>query len=419
MSEYIFSSQEKESEYKRLCLIQDSFDPKSKNHLKKAGLKPGMDVLEVGLGAGSLASWLAQEVGESGSVLGVDLNTDYAIQVKGYDVLEGDILDLELPKHFDLIHMRYVLIHNKEAKEIIQKLYSLLKPEGKLVIEEPDFTLAKWIDANNIDACRRVNAAICKMFELEHLKPHYGSIFHLTLQEVGLEIKESKSYLHLCSGGEDVARLMALSTRALEDKYIQTGLCSCEDIQDYIQACENKDSLGVYYATIALISEKKDLVDECLDEPRKRALEEFPLDDGIYKAEKDEEILACFDLMKLLRKDLRAEAFVSEIRAQIKEGYELYYLIKDSEICSLAGGKVSRNLAWGKHLYICDFVSQIQSRSLGHGKEILEYLKQYAKEKECVSIHLDSGVQRFEAHKFYLREGFKIASHHFSYKIEI
>jgi len=31
-----------------------------------------------------------------------------------------------------------------------------------------------------------------------------------------------------------------------------------------------------------------------------------------------------------------------------------------------------------------------------------------------MQLHLDSGVQRYMAHKFYLREGFIIASHHFS-----
>ena len=44
MSQYIFSSQDKEAEYKRLCLIQDSFDEKTQKHLLKAGLKEGMDL---------------------------------------------------------------------------------------------------------------------------------------------------------------------------------------------------------------------------------------------------------------------------------------------------------------------------------------------------------------------------------------
>jgi len=420
MSEYIFSSAQKESEYKRLCLIQDSFDDKSKKHLKKAGLKINMDVLEVGLGAGSLAKWLSEEVTNSGSVLAVDLNTDYALDTQGYDVLQGDILDLEISKKFDLIHLRYVLIHNTSSKEIIKKLYSLLKPEGKLVLEEPDFTLAKWIDAKDIDACKRVNSAICKMFQSKGLKPHYGSTSYLSLEEAGFHIQDNTSYLHLCSGGDDIAKVMYLSTKALEQSYTQTGGCSAEDIQAYLQACEDPDSLCVYYATIAIIAQKKALKTvspKCEEKSLDTTPEPKVQKDGIFKAIEDDEILSCFELMGLLRKEIKAESFIFKIKEQMKEGYELFYLIKNAHICSLAGARVSNNLAWGKHLYVLDLVSD--ERSLGYGKEMLNYLKDYAKAEACDEIHLDSGVQRFQAHKFYLREDFKIASHHFAYKIEI
>ena len=417
MSEYIFSNKEQESEYKRLCLIEDSFDEKSKQHLQKAGLKPKMDVLEVGLGAGSLALYLSEQVTKQGSVLAVDLNTDYALETQAYEVLEGDVLDLEFSKKFDLIHLRYVLIHNASSQEILQKLYTLLKPDGILVIEEPDFTLAKWIEAKDIDGCKRVNSAMCKMFELKGLKPYYGSTAYLSLEEIGFDIMDSKSYLHLCSGGDDVAKLMSLSTKSLEEAYLKTELCSAEDIDAYVSACEDDDSLGVYYATIAVTAQKQ--------APRMKpvkeatvAVEEETQVDGIYKAEMDSQIFACFDLMKTLREDVRADYFVEQVQEQMKEGYELFYLVKHNIICSLAGSKISKTLAWGKCLYIFDLVSDEKERSLGYGKELLDYMKAYAKDEGCDEVHLDSGVQRFQAHKFYLREDFKISSHHFAYKIE-
>ena len=419
MKEYIFASQEKESEYERLCLIQDSFDEKSQKHLLKAGLCEGMDVLEIGVGAGSLASWMHETVGEKGSVLGVDLNTDYALEKNSYELIEGDILELDISESFDLIHLRYVLIHNLRAKEIIQKIYGLLKEGGKLVLEEPDFTLAKWIDAKDMDACKRVNSAICKMFENKGLKAHYGSTAHLSLEELGFEIEESKSYLHLCSGGEDVAKVMKLSTRALAQAYLETELCSHEDIQAYITACEDSHSLAVYYATIALMAVKRSKSKEEELPTTSRLDKNEVCEEGIYLAKKDEEIEKCFSLMSKLRTHLQEENFVFDVREQMNEGYKLFYLCKGSQILSLAGCKISTNLAWGKHLYIADLISDETLRSKGHGKALLDHLVTFAKEEGCKEIHLDSGVQRFMAHKFYLREGFCIASHHFSYKIEM
>lgn len=422
MQDYIFSSAVKESEYKRLCLIQDSFDSKSHNHLIKAGLRESMDVLEVGLGAGSLASWMSEVVGKKGSVLAVDLNADHVTSQNEYSILEGNILDLDIAKTFDVIHLRYVLIHNPKSKDIIKKLYSLLKPGGKLVMEEPDFTLAKWIDAQSLDGCKRVNSAMCKMFEKKGLKPYYGSVAHLSLEEAGFDVDESKSYLHLCSGGDNVAQLMSLSTQSLQDVYVQTGICSQDDIQAYIQACQDKESLAVYYATIALIASRNDKAKEIKIMPKSNEevielKEEYS--DGIYLASSNDEILRCFTLMKELRPELKEENFLSQIKAQIQNGYHLYYFSYAGEIVSLAGCAVRTNLAWGRYLYIDDLISSENNRSNGYGKEILEYVKNFARSEGCEEIHLDSGVQRFGAHKFYLREGFFISSHHFSYKIEM
>jgi len=408
MLDYTFASHT--SEYERLCLIQDSFDEKSKKHLLKAGLKSGMKCLEVGLGAGSLAVWMKKEVGGEGSVLGVDLTTEHADNDGGYKLLEGNILELDIAEGFDLIHLRYVLIHNSASKAIIQKLYTLLKPGGKLVIEEPDFTLAKWMDAKDLQACRRVNSAICKMFEGKELKPHYGSIAHLELQETGFEIEENKSYLHLCSGDEDTAKVMALSAKALSDAYLATGICSEDDLEAYIQACEDPDSLGVYYATVMYLAVKSsaDLTEEEITEER------IEVKDGIFRVEEENEISECFSLMQQLRPHLKSEEFIQQVMAQIKEGYALFCLRQGSEVVVLCGCRVSMNLAWGRHLYIDDLVTSTDKRSLGYGKEMMKFLIKYAKEQECSELHLDSGVQRFEAHKFYLREDFKIASHHFS-----
>ena len=47
-------------------------------------------------------------------------------------------------------------------------------------------------------------------------------------------------------------------------------------------------------------------------------------------------------------------------------------------------------------------------------KALFDFIKIYAKQQKCTSIHLDSSVDREEAHKFYLYENMKIDSYHFS-----
>ncbi len=409
MSEYIFSSQERDAEFERLRLIQDSFDEKTQKHLLKAGLKEGMDCLEVGVGAGSIALWIQSQVGSEGSLLGVDLDTTF-LDNEDMTLMQGDILELDIKQQFDLIHLRYVLIHNKSSSDILSKLIKLLKPSGKLVIEEPDFTLAKWIDAEDKPACKRVNSAICKMYEEKGLIAHYGSVAHLQLQELGLRIEENNPYLHLCSGNESVAKLMASSTMVLSKLYIDTKLCSQDDIEKYIKACQNPDSLAVYYATIAITASKNDEVD--VKSPVNMR------EDGFYVVHKDDEIRTCFSLMHTLRPQYDKESFVLQVKEQMAAGYRMVCLLSQGEYVCLAGYRVLRNLAWGKYLYVDDLVTIEGKRSQGYGEKMLSYLIDIAKKEKCQQLHLDSGVQRFNAHKFYHREGFKISSHHFSLLLE-
>lgn len=127
-----------------------------------------------------------------------------------------------------------------------------------------------------------------------------------------------------------------------------------------------------------------------------------------------EQIAACFSVMHQLRPSFTQQAFVRQVLAQQSQGYQLLSAAQDDEIVGVAGFVISTKLAWGKHLYVDDLVSAQAARSSGIGRKILAWLTQYAIKHQCCQLHLDSGVERFAAHRFYLREGFHIASHHFT-----
>ena len=56
-------------------------------------------------------------------------------------------------------------------------------------------------------------------------------------------------------------------------------------------------------------------------------------------------------------------------------------------------------------------------RSSGYGRALFDWLVARARKENCDQLHLDSGVQRFGAHRFYLERRMIIASHHFSIKL--
>ena len=60
-----------------------------------------------------------------------------------------------------------------------------------------------------------------------------------------------------------------------------------------------------------------------------------------------------------------------------------------------------------------DLVSRAPIRSQDYGQELFEWVVAFAKSEGCEALHLDSGVQNFAAHRFYLRNNMIISSHHF------
>lgn len=115
-----------------------------------------------------------------------------------------------------------------------------------------------------------------------------------------------------------------------------------------------------------------------------------------------------------LRTGFELEELLQQVREQQQEGYQLAIAVLDEQVIGVAGFVINRKLAWGKHIYVDDLVTHADHRSTGAGKALMNWLRAYGREQGCEQLHLDSGVQRFGAHRFYLREGFDINSHHFA-----
>ena len=134
---------------------------------------------------------------------------------------------------------------------------------------------------------------------------------------------------------------------------------------------------------------------------------------NIQIATSDSEITACYPVMRALRPHIGEEQFLSQFRAQESTGYRLAFVQATEGIVSVAGFRLSENLASGRFLYVDDLVTLPDYRSKGYGSKLLSWLKEYAVKAGCLQLHLDSGIQRKEAHRFYEREGMTLASFHF------
>ena len=139
---------------------------------------------------------------------------------------------------------------------------------------------------------------------------------------------------------------------------------------------------------------------------------------NIKIAKNDDETIKCFPTMSELRPHLKKEDFLSQIKRQEDQGFFLAYLEDKEKVLAVSGFHLTENLANGKYIYIDDLITSKKSRSKGYGDELIKWIVEFAKKNNCSVIELDSGVQRFDAHRFYLRNKMKISCHHFSLELK-
>lgn len=132
----------------------------------------------------------------------------------------------------------------------------------------------------------------------------------------------------------------------------------------------------------------------------------------------DEEIMATFPVLTQLRTHLAEDHYLETIRRlERTNNYHLAAALELGRVKCVAGYRLAECLSWGNFLYVDDLVTDNDARSEQHGKRMMDWLIDQARENRCKELHLDSGVQRHGAHRFYLRERMDITCYHFALKL--
>lgn len=111
-----------------------------KRALKRAGLKPGMKVLDVACGTGAVTKAILQVLDGSGSVTGVDPSPGMLQQARSHvtaEFCEGQAEALPFPDDcFDFLTMGYALRHVADLHQTFAEYRRVLRPGGRLLLLE-------------------------------------------------------------------------------------------------------------------------------------------------------------------------------------------------------------------------------------------------------------------------------------------
>lgn len=128
-----------DGETKRLQEQSALYASSTRRLLDAADIKPGMKVLDVGSGAGDVALMVAEMVGDTGTVVGIDTNAAIldtarerarAAGLTHVAFKAGDLREVILDHDFDAIVGRFVLIYLGDPVAALQYLTQHLRPGG-------------------------------------------------------------------------------------------------------------------------------------------------------------------------------------------------------------------------------------------------------------------------------------------------
>lgn len=131
--------------------------------LKQIAIEPGMKILDVGCGTGSLTIAAKQNQGVDGTVVGIDPSSNMIDLAQQKAVKAGVEVDFQVgviekiefeENHFDVVLSSLMMHHlpDELKKSGLQEVYRVLKPNGTLLIVELDpsaFSLASLVHGHS------------------------------------------------------------------------------------------------------------------------------------------------------------------------------------------------------------------------------------------------------------------------------
>jgi SAM-dependent methyltransferase len=226
MAEYTLKQDgAEEFERARLTLLEEVCDPFTIRQFDSIGVGVGWRCLDMGAGGGSVTRLLAERVGDTGSVVSLDLDVRLLEPLANdrVEVRRHDLLSDPLPEAaFDLVHARNLVIHLPGRLAALRRLLAAVRPGGWLASSEPDFTALAVSPPSS--AWHRAWTVFCDAAVAGGWDPGYGRRLLGDLETLGLEDLAGEVGTRIVRGGDVHARLFADSLARFEQRMLELGV---------------------------------------------------------------------------------------------------------------------------------------------------------------------------------------------------
>jgi len=208
---------------------------------ERAGVGPGMKVLDVGSGAGDVAFLVREIVGPEGKVVGTD-RAPAALQrsreraaALGYgnvEFVQGDPVEMTFAEPFDALVGRFVLMYYPDPSGALRRLARHLRPGGIVAFQESDNTGARTFPPQPL--FNRLFELMQKALELSGADPRMALKLYSTFVAAGLPAPSMQAEVALM-GSQDplveaLANFLVQGLRSMAPVIVKHGLATEQEL---------------------------------------------------------------------------------------------------------------------------------------------------------------------------------------------
>ena len=223
---------------------------------RRAGLREGMTVLDVGCGVGDVTLLAARLVGSKGAVLGIDraassvrVARDRAttLGVAHARFEQADLASFETDQTFDALIGRLVLLYLPDPAGTLQRLSQYLRPGGIVAFQEFDMTATSQVPAGELYI--KVRRWLLAAFAAAGAQLDMGTKLYSTFLRAGLPAPDmTAATLVACGPATPGYGYVVGVLRSLMPWIMRTGIANAAEI--------DIDSLAVRMQEDALTHER-------------------------------------------------------------------------------------------------------------------------------------------------------------------
>lgn len=215
----------------------------AKSLLDRLQIRPGARAIELGCGPQGVLELLAERVGPSGTVVGLDQNADFVASARKYvaeqqllnvEVVHGDARATNFPKaSFDVVFCRLLLVNVPRPEQVVEELVSLLRPGGIIASHEADYLPHR---------CDPPCPAWDRLFEIfqaysqaKGVDLFVGRKIHRMLRDAGIVKLQVNPVIHVYPPGHNRRTIFLDFVQNIRDLLVREGFAKNEELNELTQ----------------------------------------------------------------------------------------------------------------------------------------------------------------------------------------